>query len=340
MGKVLPFKKPQVDEDAVREQAALWIARLDAGASEADLQEIRVWLAVSPVHARVLLEFARLWDRMDMLQQLSTLFPLDRIGKPQRVQRWYSAGLASLAATLLLAVALLLWWRPAAVEQGPERNFTASYQTAVGEQRTVALTDGSRIVLNTDSRIEIAYRDNLRHIELLSGEGLFDVAKDAARPFQVQVGERIVEAVGTAFSVHRGSADAIEVLVSEGKVLIHAGGEDAADRLSLPLVAGQYAALAAEATAAVAIDMPIDQLDARLSWQHGMLLFRDQSLADVLAQINRYTTLDIQAVPEVLAIRVDGYYRVDDIEGTLASFDTNFDIDIQREGNEIRLVPQ
>lgn len=340
MGKVLPFKRPQAGTaDAVREQAAAWIARLDAGAAEADLQEIRAWLGRDPAHAKVLLEFAQLWDRMDVLGQLATMFPLDHAGRLRRRRRWPRAALAAAAACLVLGAGLMAWLPPEfSAPAAVPRNFTASYRTAVGEQRTVELVDGSRIVLNTDSRIEIVYRDESRHIELLSGEGLFDVAKDAARPFRVQAGQHMVEAVGTAFSVHRAAGDGIEVLVSEGRVLVH--GASVAGGGSLPLNAGQYAALTAEETEAVAIDISTDQLEARLSWQHGMLLFRDEPLAEVLARVDRYTTLDIEADPAVADLRVAGYYRVDDIEGMLAAFDSNFDIDIQRSDNAIRLVPQ
>lgn len=336
MGTILPFRKPPVNDEAVREQAAVWIARLDAGASESDLREIRAWLARDPAHGQVLLEFAELWDRMDILGQLSTMFPLDANGKLTRTRSY--SGIAAAAAVLLLALGMGYWLQFLPDADAPARNFSTSLKTAVGEQHTVELADGSRIVLNTDSQIEINYRDEERHIELLRGEGLFEVASDKARPFRVQAGNRVVEAVGTAFSVHRGSSDELEVLVTEGRVLLHASTADTSVE-SLPLNAGQYVAVTSQQPAAI-VDIPTDQLDARLSWQHGMLLFRDEPLAQVLAEIDRYTNLDIKADPAVSELRVAGYYRVDDIEGMLAAFDSNFEIDIQRNESEILLVPQ
>jgi transmembrane sensor len=349
LNNVLPFKKPEAPSQAVREEAALWIARLDAGASEADLQQIRAWLAQNPLHGQTLLQLAQLWDSMELLSQLSSMFPLDPRGKVRR-SAWRRTGLLAAAASLLVALgagALLPQW--GTNPDAPARNFRVSYQTDVGEQRSVELADGSRIVLNTDTRIDIDYSDARRRIELVSGQGLFEVAGDKQRPFQVHAGQRMVEAVGTAFSVQRGASDALQVLVTEGKVLLHSpvvtasagdqAGTAAADS-SLPLSAGQYVALDTLMAPAVAVDIPGDQLEARLSWQHGMWLFRDDPLSDVLAEIARYTTLDIQADASVLDVRVDGYYRVDDIEGLLSLIDTNFQIDIQRNGNEIRLVPQ
>lgn len=341
MNNVFPFRKPAAPSQAVREQAALWIARLDAGASPADLQQIGAWLARDPAHVQALMELARLWDRMDTLGQLSTMFPLDASGKVAGVRGWQTARLLVVAASLVVAVGLVaLLPLLQGADDAPDQLFSATYETAVGEQRTVELADGSRIVLNTDTRIAIDYREDTRRIELLAGEGLFDVAKDATRPFQVYAGPRMVEAVGTAFSVHRGASDALEVLVTEGKVLLHSpSASDAADH-SLPLSAGQYAALDATHATATAINIPTDQLEARLSWQHGMLLFRDDPLAQVLEEITRYTTLRIEADASLLDLRVGGYFRVDDIEGLLAAIDTNFKIDIQRNDNEVRLVPQ
>lgn len=341
MNNVLPFKKTASPSPAVREQAALWIARLDAGASPADLEQIDTWLARDPAHAQALVELAQLWDRMDTLGQLATMFPLDASGKVAGVRGWQTTRLLAMAASLMVAaglVALLPLLKTA--DDTAEQNFSATYATAVGEQRTVELADGSRIVLNTDTRIAIDYSDDKRRIELLAGEGLFEVASDAARPFQVHAGVRMVEAVGTAFSVHRGARDAFEVLVTEGKVLLHSSAEAEATDSSLPLSAGQYAALDALNATAVAIDIPTDQLEARLSWQHGMLLFRDEPLAQVLEEITRYTTLNIEADDSLLDLRVGGYFRVDDIEGLLAAIDTNFRIDIQRNDNGIRLIPQ
>ncbi len=346
MSNVLPFRKPAAPSQAAREQAALWIARLDAGATAADLQQIHAWLAQSPAHGQALLELAQLWDRMDMLGQLSTMFPLDASGKVARAQHGRRGALLATAAAVVAVIGLTLLLpqlRPD--DAAPDPNFSASYQTAVGEQRSVQLADGSRIVLNTGTRIEVDYSEGTRRIELLAGEGLFEVAKDAARPFQVHAGERMVEAVGTAFSVQRGASDALEVLVTEGKVLLHtpptAGATAAAaSDSSLPLSAGQYAAVDAQHATAVAIDIPTDQLEARLSWQHGMLLFRDDPLSKVLEEVRRYTTLDIQADESLLDIRVGGYFRVDDIDGLLAAIDTNFRIDLQRDAQTIKLVPQ
>lgn len=341
MNNVLPFRKPGAQQQEVREQAALWIARLDAGASPDDLQQIQHWLAQDPLHAETLLDLARLWDRMSVLGDLATMFPLESTGKQQHGSRvaYVLAAAASLVAVVGIALHALRSPDDVAL---PQQDFQAQYVTGVGEQRSIELLDGSRIVLNTDSRIAVDFSAGLRRIELYSGEGLFEVAKDAARPFQVHAGSRMVEAVGTAFSVHRGNGEALEVFVTEGRVLLHAANDStaAAATPSLPLNAGQYASLASPDASAVAIDIATDQLEEQLSWQHGMLLFRDEPLADVLNEVARYTTLNITAEPALLDMRVGGYFRVDDVEALLSTIDTNLPIDIQRNDRRILLVPQ
>lgn len=342
MSNVLQFRKPGAAPDgAVREQAALWIARLDAGASAEDLQQIDAWLAQDAAHVQALLELAQLWDRMAVLGQLATMFPLDAQGRLQRVRRVGRGRVLATAASLLLALTMLWQWPHLAGDLSATGQFQASHATAVGEQRTVTLSDGSRIVMNTDTRLAIFYGKGVRRIELYSGEGLFEVAKDPTRPFQVHAGGRMVEAVGTAFSVHRRS-EQLEVFVTEGRVLLHAGAgtQTTPAAAALPLNAGQYASLASPDASAVALDISTDLLEERLSWQHGMLLFRDEPLASVLAEVARYTTLDISADPSLLDIRVGGYFRVDDIDSLLAAIDTNFRIEIRRSGNQVALVPQ
>src|SRR5262249_47175706 len=91
------------------------------------------------------------------------------------------------------------------------------YSTPVGGIDNVALADGSRMTLNTDTRIRVALTETERRIELDKGEGFFEVAKDPSRPFVVYAGNKRVVAVGTKFSVRRENDD-VEVIVTEGRV--------------------------------------------------------------------------------------------------------------------------
>ena len=126
------------------------------------------------------------------------------------VKSWaLAAGLACLA---VLAGILIRWGAP--IDDG-----WRTYQTAVGEQRSVQLEDGSLLTLNTDSRVEVRLAANQRQVRLLSGEALFKVAHNKERPFRVSSGDSVIQAVGTQFNVYRrGNQTTVAVL--EGRVAV------------------------------------------------------------------------------------------------------------------------
>lgn len=356
LNKIIPFKnrdkhQSQLVDESVREQAALWLARLDAGASEQDRERIGEWLNQHPDHLNVFMDMARLWDRMAVLEELSTVFPLKEYAAPQKTRQPSAYGFRfAVASVALLAISVVAVVSYFGVDPFAN-NLQAHYETRVGEQLTVNLNDGSQIILNTATVVDVNFSGAKRKIILHSGEVLFEVAKDASRPFQVVAGKQMVEAVGTAFSVHRTNGVDLEVVVTEGKVRLYRQapsdtGDDTvksqtSDVDAVALVAGQYAASSEDQSGIVPIDMAPDQVETKLSWQHGMLLFRDDPLEQVLSQVARYTTMNIEVADEIRQVRVGGYFRVNDVEAVLAAIENNFDINVRRiDNNNIYLVPK
>jgi transmembrane sensor len=354
MRKVIPFGRRRASADAIRDEACAWLARLDAGATAADQERLSKWLAADPAHVRMLLTVAALWDRMDSLAELRALFPLEQYAEQRAPRRRRRLGFAAVAAAACIAVAgvALLALRapaPTAVPLG--------YETMIGEQRTVALADGSTVILNTDTRLEVALAARERDVFLLRGEAHFVVAPDPRRPFRVHTGSEVVEAVGTAFTVHRSGADRIEITVTEGRVnlwradplpgapapdtAVAAATRAPADAKLVSLVAGDYAAVDPTKSAVDRRQMRPQEIEARLSWRHGMLLFDGDALQDVLREIGRYTTTRIDADPAIRDIAVVGYFRAGDVEGLQAAMRDNFGIETRRIGDRhILLTPQ
>lgn len=172
--------------DARDTEASTWLAHLDRGLSEEEARELRAWITRHPDNEAALLELAGLWDRMDSLSRLADLFQ-----RPPRRTRLQ--GLRFAAAAALLGAGLLGWLavvhldapeimesRQAALVT-PERLF----ETAVGEQSTVNLVDGSQIVLNTNSLVRVKYTRQHRLVTLERGEILVRVAEDKTRPLSV-----------------------------------------------------------------------------------------------------------------------------------------------------------
>ncbi len=208
MTKVVEFEAPA----AVERQAREWLIRLDGDSplSGAEVDALRAWLGRSPSHREELTRISKFWEQANVLTELAV--PLNR-GSGQRSGRRRVLQVGFAAATVAFASAgLLVWWL-----QHSDGAANGTYGTAIGQQQTLSLPDGSSIQLNTDSQVQIDYGSHLRRIRLLRGEALFAVTPNPTRPFDVYAANGIVHAVGTAFSVHlEGSR--VDVTVTKGIV--------------------------------------------------------------------------------------------------------------------------
>ncbi|MGE7473398.1 FecR family protein [Bosea sp. NPDC003192] len=279
------------EDEAVREEAAAWYFRRDAGPLvPRDERAFQRWLAHAP-HREAYDEVARTW---------SSLAAVPRPALPTARQRpiWRRNAIAAgLAAMLAIAVAPQVqhWW----VRQ------RSDYATAVGETRDLVLADGSRISLNTDTAVAIRYGAGERRIRLLSGEALFTVAKDTARPFIVEARSGAATALGTAFAVRQDDDEAV-VTVLESRVAV--APAEAPERSSA-LSPGQSARLSRSQINAIEI---VDA-DAETAWRRGKLIFVDQPLGAVVEQLNRYHHGRIQIVdPAIRNHRVSGVFETKD----------------------------
>ena len=191
------------NREQIYDQASLWIARMDRELTATEQQELQQWLAASEQHRTVLFEMAKLWDKMDSLARLADLFQAPQ-PVPVRKPRFYGA----IAASFIL-LALVFSWNLIAPQQtsliawlhSEQENVEGVYETAVGEHSNVNLPDGSLLVLNTNSRVIVKYTEEHRLFLLERGELNIEVAHDKTRPLSVVAGNKVVQAVGTAFNV-------------------------------------------------------------------------------------------------------------------------------------------
>lgn len=326
-GRVIEFP----ETETVQDQAAEWLARLDADDLEADtIAAFKQWLRQSPEHRQVFEKHQRLWSDMNVLARMEA--PL-KSPQAQRAARPFWRGpwqgvAVSLVLVLVVGVQVLM----------PS---TQTYSTLVGEQKTIHLSDGTAVLLNTNTELQVRFSDARRTIYLSRGEAHFEVAHNPDIPFEVHAGKGRVRAVGTAFSVYLRSDD-VEVVVTDGTVAILPRPAQAAE----PEL-DQVAALAADAlvsakapTVSAGNIVTYDRHTAehiqavalgedhnKLSWHEGLLVFRGESLARVVAEVNRYTDLKIVIPSEsVKAMKVGGFFKVDDIESVFEALEKGFDI--------------
>lgn len=215
------------------------------------------------------------------------------------------------------------------------------YSTSVGDISSVPLADGSMVTLNTASRVRVEFEPKERRIILERGEAYFDVRKNPARPFIVLAGNQRIVDVGTQFSVRRGPTG-VQVVVTEGTVRVEsprAGrrpsngrvaaplSQDLAD-IDVPLSAGTIA-LAQDGDLLVRKES-IREAEEMVSWRKGYLNFQDTTLAEAVAEFNRYNARHMKIEdPQVAGIRISGKFRPTNYQAFVRLLHDGYDINVR-----------
>lgn len=325
----------------IEAQAASWLTVMGReDVSSTDTTRFTLWLKKSERHRDAFRAVSALWDDLAILKELDdiaeAMVEVPQTEKPSLFTR-RRATLSALAASLIMAIV-----GGAVFQFNHNQNLVekAVFTTAVGEQRTIRLSDGSTVQMNTDSHMEVDFSRAERLVRLLRGEAYFEVAKNRERPFLVYAAKSVVRAVGTAFIVRLQPNDAVEVTVEEGRVALVS--------LSTPLVeaplsiaeltAGQSAVFN-EKVEHLAQILPAE-LSRKLAWRQGMLAYAGDPLADVIADISRYTDITIEiADPSLGTMPIGGYFRVGEIKALFDALEQTFGIEVDYVSkNHVRLA--
>lgn len=218
-----------------------------------------------------------------------------------------------LAACVLLSIGAAFVW---------QQFFRGTYATDIGEQRSIGLADGSTVELNSQTRIRVRFTKRERHIELLEGQALFQVAKNEAQPFIVRSGNTQVRAIGTQFDVYRKQNGTV-VTVVEGRVSVRpvldenggsgsAAPSDAVQEAKF-LDGGQQLTLGVDAASVAIAHLAPADLEAATAWTDRRLIFKATPLAEVVDEFNRYSERPIVVDdPEIAAIPISGVFSSSD----------------------------
>ena len=323
-------------DDERIEAANRWIVMVDEGLSADDLRALEGWLAEDPENLPELLDAARVWDRTDKLSRLAELFPepaTRRRYKPRLIPAAVAAGLIVIAVSAFL---LTMGSVPDGDEHEPPSvaQSERTYETEIGEQSTALLPDGTVVVLNTNTRVAVKYTADARVLNLERGEVHIEVAEDRFRPLSVIAGDRIVQALGTAFSIEITHDRKIELVVTEGKVVVGVHEADATQG-AIPPVLTQSPSNTVQAGEELLLGAPeeivtpvsSEDIEVKLSWREGSLIFRGEPLEEALTEVERYTTVEFVFMDEALKRRsVSGRYRAGDVDALLTVLQINFDI--------------
>ena len=269
--------------DEISDAAQDWFLRLrDPDVAPADRMRFEAWHDSDPRHGAAWREIQAMWSEIGDLEP--AFAPRGQpapapasVARRRWLPRWrWGAAMAGLAAACLLVFVL----GPSTAHL-PAR-LLADHGTAIGEQRTIALPDGSMAYLNTDTAIDVSFSDRRRVVKLLHGEALFEVEKDETRPFDVLALDGKATAVGTAFAVAIAEERAT-VTVTEGIVRVTSpdGSFDGASTL----LAGQQISYRRGGTPGAVRTL---DAEAATAWRQGTIAIRNRPLASALAEIGRY----------------------------------------------------
>lgn len=347
---------------AIEEAAGDWLARRDTGSwSDADQAAFDRWLDESPSHRVAFLRLDDIWERSRRLKALGAgiepgevppsgswnFSPFsERAESPQilapssnehdtpapptgeeSVEHERRPVPYALAAGFLLVIALATGWLlwPAGI----------TYRTPVGGTASVPISDGSKVTLNTDSQVRIALTEHERRIELERGEAFFEVAKDPGRPFVVSAGDQRVIAIGTKFSVRRAASEVV-VVVTEGRVRVQSETQSTRTDAASLLSAGTIAR--ASDTGVLLVEKPVAEAEEALSWRSGVLVFRDVTLAEAVAEFNRYNTRPVVIEDADIAdFTVAGNFRATNVDAFVRLLERGYPLRVQQREDRIVL---
>ena len=286
-------------DPAIVQRASEWMARLWSGeASEADRSACAAWRAAHPEHERA-------WNRLQAMEEQLIRLPREAA---RRVLLDAPPALATRRGALrLLGTALVLGGVGYSLRRSDAWKLASSdFTAATGEIRTVTLPDGTRVVLDTDSAIDLRYSAQERRVILRTGQILVTTAASPApayRPFLIECAQGMVRALGTRFTV-RQEDDAAQVAVYQGAVEIRpARAPDAALRLD----AGQRTVF----SDAQALP-PLPAQESAAAWAQGNLVAEQMRVADFVAELGRYRHGVLRCDAGAAALRVSGVFPLRD----------------------------
>jgi transmembrane sensor len=351
----------------ITEQAAAWYMEQQEPLSKRQRVAFINWLRASPKHvaeyfaivqmngdmkaaaalkkltAAELMEQARHSNPIVMFPRIGKAMPKERPAHPVREARAgrLLAGIAGVAAAVVMAWLGVTHWHSGTMPSS-EQVYAQSYTGNATGVRSLALSDGTLIQLDHDSRIDVRFDAHVRRIAVLSGHVLFDVGKDHARPMLVDVGGRVLQDIGTIFDVKRDSGgDTLTVISGRVRVLavqhalskgeaMSAFGDPIAD-----LTAGQQIELGTSQVGSIHLAKPA-QVTA---WLPSEVSFQHETVANVARRFNAYTSKPLVIEGDGIAQkRVSGVFHANNPQAFVAYLATLPNVQVIDAGDRIRVL--
>lgn len=352
----------------INQEAAEWILLIEDTdkLSKQQIDNLNKWISLSDVHKKCITQMANSWGEMDVLTSvlspkvaqervlsLTDILQFPFIVLMRLFNQLYHNVLMTKASALAMSLVILAGGWQLFTNSTMDLNPINSnmFTTSLGQNSSHKLTDGSTIWLNSATKIKVEYSDDFRRIYLLKGEAYFKVAKNTNRPFEVYSDNRLIRAVGTEFSVQKLN-DSVKVLVTEGKVALVVIDNTLHIQDKTPtsatidvdtsntvlkgkvigyLIAGQSISIPTVDNVKIGDANTIDfsDINRKISWRDGKLVFAGESLEEVVKEITRHTNVQIDIVDtELKKIRIGGQFRIGDTDSLFNVLESGFGIDV------------
>ena len=330
--------------DSVRTKAAAdFVARLYSGdMSDTEAAQIENWLAADDANRREFEQVLQTWDDLEGISSRQDIMSIAEPGGALKSRRRWLASVGLAAAATVVVGLLVVFLNDAALLDRIGLVPETYYVTQVGERRSVTLSDGSKVTLNTNSKIRVDYRRDVRNITLEYGEAFFDIEKDPDRPLQLVAGSSLVTVLGTKFNVHWSGPD-VTIAVVEGLVAVRpvsidsgqAGQGVAANEQAVPLrgevlLESGSAAVFSEKLGSVDKNYTVHTDDVQ-NWRFGYVRFDNDPLYKVIGEVNRYSTKKISIEDkDIMELPISGIFSLDDVDKILTGLEAVFPIVVTR----------
>jgi transmembrane sensor len=337
--KIFIMAKIQYNNE-IEVQAKYWLSRIEQGLSQQERQAFVAWVNQENNHHLALHKYSPSTKTSKLLAEFNGLFPLEKKHSPHSKKLFMQLSMAASVIFFGIITSEFFLNKPifSFFQSTSSEVIYDQFSTKIGEHKKVTLPDGSNVELNTDSLLTISFSEGHRQLNLIKGEASFEVAKDKSRPFSVTSGQQSFTALGTIFNVQKSDNNQLELIVTEGRVLISDSNETLpaltekiVSTVQFPqknsiIVAGE------KSTIINKIQSPTNKISSltlshELSWKKGILIFDGESLATALDEISRYTDVKFTIKDKALAqMKVSGYFKSDDVGTLLDSISYNFDL--------------
>ena len=309
----------------IKDRAIEWLERCErVDFTDDNREDLENWLSESLSHRVAFWHAKSAWERAE---RLKILHPRPGADKAREGHKLWSTLARSAAAVAILGILV-----SAAMWMAVPRGRTLS--TAHGEREVVSLADGSKIELNTDTEVRVMMQGGQRLAELVRGEAYFQIQHDELHPFIVVAGDHRIRDLGTKFLVKKSDGE-LRVALINGRAEVEQATDKGVPK-SVVLAPGDVAL--ATTTEIRVTRKPVRELADDLAWRHGGLVFHNASLAEAVAEFNRYGVVKLViADPHAGKLTINGAFRTTGAENFAGVAHEIFGLHVDRRDNDIIL---